>query len=218
MSKQQENPIQAERRIARTMDLRNQVIPLTIAVAFYLAWLILPHSAGIHGYEIITFSAEAREKMSIAEFIFAILATFGVGICTTLTLITRRALFGLVGWMLVTVGLAYSLFTVWMRGSRADGAEIGLWCGIIAVAIATVSFSLVALRRSPEQIEAAENARQAASQLDTVGQAQMDIRREAAPEVNPLLVDDRRERAARRHRSGQANGSEHPENSDAPEA
>ena len=206
MSKQQENPIQAERRSARTMDLRNQVIPLIVAVVFYVAWLILPHSAGILGFEIITFSSDARETMSIAEFVFAILATLGVGVCTTLTLVTRRAIFGLIGWMLVTVGFAYSLFMVWMRGARADSAEIGLWCGIVAVAIATVSFSLVALRRSPEQMEAAQQAREAASQLDAVGQAQMDIRREAAPKDNPLLVDDRRARAARRHRNtGQAN-------------
>ena len=206
MSKQQENPIQAERRSARTMDLRNQVVPLILAVIFYIAWLILPHSAGIHGFQIITFSAKARESMSIAEFVFAVLATLGIGVFTTLTLLTRRALFGLLAWMLVTVGFAYSLFMVWMRGARADGAEIGLWCGIIAVAIATVSFSLVALRRSPEQLEAAHRARIAAAQLDEVGKAQMDIRREAAPEVNPLLVDDRRARAARRHRSTGANG------------
>ena len=64
----------------------------------------------------------------------------------------------------------------------------------------------MALRRSPEQMEAAQQAREAASQLDAVGQAQMDIRREAAPKDNPLLVDDRRARAARRHRNtGQAN-------------
>ena len=206
MSKQQENPIQAERRSARTMDLRNQVIPLILAVIFYVAWLVLPHSAGIHGFQIITFSAEARESMSIAEFVFAVLATLGIGVFTTLTLLTRRALFGLLAWMLVTVGFAYSLFMVWMRGARADGAEIGLWCGIIAVAIATVSFSLVALRRSPEQLEAAHRARIAAAQLDEVGKAQMDIRREAAPEVNPLLVDDRRARATRRHRSAGSNG------------
>ena len=206
MSKQQENPIQAERRSARTMDLRNQVVPLILAVIFYIAWLILPHSAGIHGFQIITFSAKARESMSIAEFVFAVLATLGIGVFTTLTLLTRRALFGLLAWMLVTVGFAYSLFMVWMRGARADGAEIGLWCGIIAVAIATVSFSLVALRRSPEQLEAAHRARIAAAQLDEVGKAQMDIRREAAPEVNPLLVDDRRARAARRHRSAGSNG------------
>ncbi|WP_430623382.1 Rv2732c family membrane protein, partial [Corynebacterium stationis] len=106
MSKQQENPIQAERRSARTMDLRNQVIPLIVAVVFYVAWLILPHSAGIRGFEIITFSSDARETMSIAEFVFAILATLGVGVCTTLTLVTRRAIFGLIGWMLVTVGFA----------------------------------------------------------------------------------------------------------------
>src|SRR5699024_1959736 len=137
------------------MDLRNQAIPLIIAVIIYIAWLILPHSVWMHVYQIITFSAKARESMSIAEFAFAVLATLGIGVFTTLTLLTRRALFGLLAWMLVTVGFAYSLFMVWMRGARADGAEIGLWCGIIAVAIATVSLSLVALRRRPAQREAA---------------------------------------------------------------
>ena len=203
MSKQQLNPIQAERKIAQTMDLRNQVIPLIIADVFYVAWLLLPQAAGLRGFQIITFSAAARETMSIAEFVFAILATLGVGICTTLVLITRKAVFGLVGWMFVTVGFAYSLFMVWMRGTRTDSAEIGMWCGIIAVAIATVSYSLVALRRSPEQLEAAQRAREAAGELDSVGQAQMDIRKEAAPEVNHLLVDDRRARAAERHQDVQ---------------
>ena len=204
MSKQQENPIQAERRIAKTMDLRNQVIPLIIAVVFYVAWLILPHSGGIHGFEIITFSSAARENMSIAEFVFAILSTLGVGLCTTVTLITRRTVFGLIGWMAVTVAFAYSLFMVWMRGTRADGAEIGMWCGIISAGIATFAFSLVALRRSPEQLEAAQRAYEAAAKLDSVGQAQMDIRKDAAPEENELLVDDRRARAAERHQDVRA--------------
>lgn len=203
MSEQPINPIQAERKIAQKMDLRNQVIPLALAVVLYVAWLVLPHSAGIRGYEIITFSATARESMSIAEFVFAILITLGVGVFTTLVLITRKAVFGLIGWMLVTVGFAYSLFMIWMRGARADGAEVGMWLGIAAVTIATFSFALVALRRSPEQMAAEKQARQEASKLDTIGQAQMDIRQESAPEVNPLLVDDRRARAAQRHRDTQ---------------
>src|SRR5690625_7509138 len=113
------------------MDLRNQVIPLIVAVVFYVAWLILPHSAGIRGFEIITFSSDARETMSIAEFVFAILATLGVGVCTTLTLVTRRAIFGLIGWMLVTVGFAYSLFKIG-RASCRDRVEILV--GAVAVA------------------------------------------------------------------------------------
>lgn len=64
MSKQQLNPIQAERKIAQTMDLRNQVIPLIIADAFYVAWLLLPQAAGLRGFQIITFSAAARDHVN----------------------------------------------------------------------------------------------------------------------------------------------------------
>ncbi|HDM2782476.1 TPA: hypothetical protein PZN16_002929, partial [Staphylococcus aureus] len=72
--------------------------------------------------------------------------------------------------------------------------------GMLATFLAFLGFSLVALRRSPEQRAAEEKVRASAGQLDEVGKFQSDI---ASPQPQELLVDDRRKKAAERHRHQQ---------------
>jgi len=131
------------------------------------------------------------------ETVSAWLALLGVGVLTTATLLTRRATLGLIAWMMVTVSFFVNLWGFWYRGFPADGPAIGMWVGMLATFLAFLGFSLVALRRSPEQRAAEEKVRASAGQLDEVGKFQSDI---ASPQPQEMLVDDRRKKAAERHR------------------
>ena len=191
----------AERRAAQTMDLGGHKVTLSIAVVAYVLYLILPYAGPADGWEALTFgTTSSGVRISIMETVSAWLALLGVGVLTTATLLTRRATLGLIAWMMVTVSFFVNLWGFWYRGSTADGPAIGMWVGMLATFLAFLGFSLVALRRSPEQRAAEEKVRASAGQLDEVGKFQSDI---ASPQPQEMLVDDRRKKAAERYRHQQ---------------
>lgn len=193
-----------EKKAARRMNLSGFRWMLITAVIIWVAYLILPHSGSTRGYEITFLLPSAREgNVQITEFIYAILIGLGLGVFSTLVLITERAVFGLIAWMLSTVGLFYSIFAIWLRqtgpgAAENDGVSIGMLFSVFGVALAVFAYCCVALRRDPEQRTIAE-ARSRNDNLDEVGRAQRELL-DREREQNPLLIDDRRQRAAERHR------------------
>ena len=78
---------------------------------------------------------------------------------------------------------------------------MGFLLQVLAVIITTYALSVMILRRSDEQ-KAIAQQRAASEDLDEVGYAQraaLVSQQQNTPETNPLLVDDRRKRAAERH-------------------
>lgn len=197
-----------EKQAARTLTLGNHRWTLLAALLCYLAYLVLPHAGSVLGFQVLLRLDPATEAgIKITEYIYAILIFLGIGVFTTLTLITRRTVFGLIAWMFSTVGLFYSVFALWLRQTRpeseADTATgVGMWISIVGVALAVLAYSMVALRRDDRQKRIAEE-RAENENLDEVGFAQreaMVARQNTSYEDNPLFVDDRRRRAAERHR------------------
>lgn len=198
---------QAEKKAARRMSLTGYRWALIAAVAIWIGYLILPHARGVSGFEVTFFLPGSRDAgIKVTEYVYAVLIGLGIGVFTTLVLITKRTAYGLIAWMLTTVGLFYSVFALWLRQTRpssGDGVDmsIGMYLSIVGVACAVFTYSMVALRRSPEQRKIAED-RAASDNLDEVGRAQRELLEAERDRVgeNPLLVDDRRQRAAERHR------------------
>ena len=197
-----------EKRAARTMPLGSQRWTLLAALVLYVAYLALPHAGSVFGFQVLLQLPAAEEAgIKVTEYIYSILLFLGIGVFTTLTLVTRRTVFGLLAWMFSTVGLFYTVFALWLRQTRPAAEEdaatgIGMWLSIVAVALAVVAYSMVALRRDPEQKRIAQE-RAENENLDEVGFAQraaMVTRQNTSYEDNPLFIDDRRRRAAERHR------------------
>lgn len=196
----------AEKKAARRMDLAGYLWWLVAALLLFISYLVTPHAGSVLGYEVVFRLPSAIEaNIKVTEYIFAWLSALGIGVFTTLTLITRRTSFGLIAWMLSTVALLFSLLAVWLRQTRDVseeelGAGFGLYLAILGVVVAVYAYSRVALRRSPEQAELAE-ARARDDNLDEVGYAQREVQRQqqASFESNPILIDDRRQRATERY-------------------
>lgn len=197
-----------EKRAARTLTLGRQFWALVTALALYVAYLVLPHAGGVPGFQVLLQLSAAEEAgIKVTEYIYSILLFLGLGLFTTLTLITRLTTFALIAWMFSTVALIYSLFALWLRFTRpvseADvSTGIGLWISILGVLLAVVTYSMVALRRDDHQKQAAQQ-RAEHGNLDEVGFAQraaMVTRQNTSYEDNPLFVDDRRRQAAQRNR------------------
>ncbi|OFQ49335.1 hypothetical protein [Corynebacterium sp. HMSC076D02] len=197
MSNQYDTAHAAERAAAQKMELGGYKTALIVAIVVWVAYLVLPYAGSAHGWEVLGLGSTSV-KISIMENISGWCALLGIGVLTSLTVITRRLNFGLAAWMLVAISLFLNLWGFWYRGSTADGASIGMWVGVLASLIAFLAYCRVAFRRSPEQIAAAEKARAAASSLDQVGVLQTEAATTLPPEENPLLIDDRRRRAHKR--------------------
>ncbi|MCG7246526.1 hypothetical protein MHK03_01050 [Corynebacterium simulans] len=197
MSNQYDTAHAAERAAAQKMELGGYKTALIVAIVAWVAYLVLPYAGTANGWEVLGLDS-LSVKISIMENISGWCALLGIGVLTSLTVITRRLNFGLAAWMLVAISLFLNLWGFWYRGSTADGASIGMWVGVLASLIAFLAYCRVAFRRSPEQIAAAEKARAAASSLDQVGVLQTEAATTLPPEENPLLIDDRRRRAHKR--------------------
>lgn len=197
MSNQYDTAHAAERAAAQKMELGGYKTALIVAIVAWVAYLVLPYAGTANGWEVLGLDSPSV-KISIMENISGWCALLGIGVLTSLTVITRRLNFGLAAWMLVAISLFLNLWGFWYRGSTANGASIGMWVGVLASLIAFLAYCRVAFRRSPEQIAAAEKARAAASSLDQVGVLQTEAATTLPPEENPLLIDDRRRRAHKR--------------------
>ncbi|MDO5669514.1 MAG: hypothetical protein Q4G50_05875 [Corynebacterium sp.] len=192
-----------EKRVASRLDLGGRLWLFVGALVLYVLALVLPQAGSVRGYEVLFHLPAADDAgIKVTEYIYATLIFLGVGVLTTLTVITRRLAVAIPAWMLTTVGLAYSVFALWLRQTRAsadDGVEMGLgfWVSLIAVVLAFLGYALTIFRRNPEQEKLARE-RAASDNLDEVGRMQQQANVQA--EDNPLLVDDRRSRATERHK------------------
>lgn len=194
-----------EKRVASRLDLGGRLWLFIAAVVLYAVSLVLPQAGSVRGYEVLfQLQPAADAGIKITEYVYAVLAFLGVGVLTTLTLLTRRLFVAIPAWMITTVGTAYSLFALWLRQTRAnadDGVEmnLGFWISLLALVLAFLGYAMTMFRRNPEQEKLARD-RASSDNLDEVGRMQQQAN--ISPEENPLLIDDRRSRASERHQKG----------------
>ncbi|SDR95566.1 hypothetical protein [Corynebacterium timonense] len=193
-----------EKDASTRLDLgASRWVLLACAVVFLIA-LFLPFAGEASGWQFLAVTDAATQvQATLTELIFVWLGVLGVVVLTPLTLLTRRFAIAAPGWMVTTVALFISLLAIWLRRTSATIAEeyshgTGIYLAIVAVAVAVFAYIPVVVGRSAQQAEAA--ARRAASEeLDEVAAAQREAGVSTGRE-NPLLIDDRRARAAERHR------------------
>lgn len=199
----------AEKKAARSIDIKNGYgIALIVAFALFLVGMFLPHAGDVRGYEAI-FGLDAANQLNIrfAERIFIILGFAAAIVFTGLTLITRRTVLATIAYILSGMSLFSSLFGLWLRIQHnqvegAPGVGIGIIFELVAVILLVISYSILIFRRTDEQ-KALAKQRAQHENLDEVGYAQrsaMVTKQNDVGDHNPLLVDDRRKRAALRHR------------------
>ncbi len=191
-----------EKRVASRLDLGGRLWLFVAALILYAVSLVLPQAGSVRGYEVL-FQLEpaADAGIKLTEYVYATLAFLGIGVLTTLTLLTRRLAVAVPAWMITAVGAAYSLFALWLRQTRAnadDGIDmnLGFWVSLLALILAFCGYAMTMFRRNPEQEKLARD-RAHSDNLDEVGRMQREAK--ISTEENPLLIDDRRSRASERH-------------------
>lgn len=156
----------AERKVAGEIQPGARAMVVAILVFVLLVSLILPHTGGARGVDVLMGDNKALSVgIALPSRIFVWLAlVFGVGF-SMLALLTRR-------WVLAWLALAGSalssaigLLAVWSRQTAAHGHPgpgIGLLLGWFAVILLTFHWARVVWTRTAVQL-AAEEQRRAAS-------------------------------------------------------
>ena len=166
-------------------------------VAVYLVSLFLPFVGAAPGFKVLLLNPGT--PVTIAEYAFTWLSFLGLGVLTTLSMLARRYGIGAAGWVLTAMAAVNALLSVWLRSTStllSENQSYGFFIAVAAVVVATFAYIPAMVRRGDEQ-QAIAVERATAQDGDALTQFQ----REAAtkPE-NPLLIDDRRARAAERHK------------------
>lgn len=190
-----------ERRVGAHLDLGRVRWVLAGTWVVFLLSLLLPHAGDIASWEVL--AMQRGDAVRIPERVFVVLSTIAVGVVGGLLALTKRTTAAMVAFLVTGMALIAALLGLWSRIQLAEttgapGVHAAMLVQAACVVVQLVCVCRVILRRTPEQLAAQERRAQAASQLDAVGAAQREASGEPLEE-NPLLVDDRRARARRRH-------------------
>lgn len=194
-----ESLARAEKKAASTVDMGAKRWVLAAAIAIYLVALFVPFVGGVSLWQVLAVTDATKDaQTAITEYVFAWISLIGVGILTTLAVATQRFALAVPAWMVTTVSLVYSVLGIWLRNSNASGISRGPGYYLVLLAVVIVVFTVFPLILSRNEEQAAVARKRAEAQgKDEVALAQRAAARE---QENPLLIDDRRARAAERHR------------------
>ncbi|APE15524.1 hypothetical protein H7J51_01490 [Mycobacterium crocinum] len=158
----------AERKVAGEIQPGARAMVVAILVFVLLVSLILPHTGGARGVDVLMGDSKALSVgIALPSRLFTWFAlVFGVGF-SMLALTTRR-------WFLAWIALAGSalssalgLLAVWSRQTAVHGHPgpgIGLLLGWLAVILLTFHWARVVWTRTAVQLAAEEQRRAAASE------------------------------------------------------
>ncbi|WP_373284299.1 Rv2732c family membrane protein [Nocardia paucivorans] len=160
-----------ERRIAGEIDPGARALVVAVAVFVLLVSLVLPHSGGARGFDVLLGSpVAADEHIGLPSRIFVwFVVVFGIGF-SLLALMTRR---WVLAWLAVAgsaIAAAFGVFSIWHRQTPGlnnyvgSGPGIGLVLGTLAVMLLTFHWVRVVWSRTALQLAAEEQRRIAAAE------------------------------------------------------
>lgn len=189
----------AEKEAASSVVMGAKRWVLAAAAALYLVAVFLPFVGDASLWQLLAATEAAKAaQTALTEYLFAWISFIGVAVLTTLAVLTQRFAVAVPAWMVTTVSLVFSVLGIWLRNSNSSGIGRGpgYYLAILAVVIVVFTIFPLILSRNEEQAAVAEQRREIQGK-DEVALAQRAATREQG---NPLLIDDRRARAAERHR------------------
>lgn len=198
-----------ERRAARRIDMSPYRASLFGgAAAIVLSW-ILPFTGHLAGYDIgLVTDRSVQYGISAPERMFVWLSALGPVVLTLLAYLRKSTLLAQWAWALSGITMFFSLFAIWMRQTRDQGAGVGVGLIVATLAVLVVVHGLynVVTTKSAEQ-EEIEELRRKEVYLDPVAKEQLRASEGAqaahADERGP--IDDRRSRRASRRPTEEQN-------------
>lgn len=192
-----------EKQRAGTVDLGARRWVLAALVALYVLALLLPFAGDASGWRMLTFTEPETVDVAIGERVFVVLSFVCLPVFTLLLVIMRRTSLALFAWMAGCVSLVAALLGLWLRqtGSTGDSTGAGMYLAIACVLVAVPFLTAAWTRRDPEQ-QKMEALRREQTDFNPVAEAQAAAGKQSVRRAENAgqLIDDRRARAAERHR------------------
>ncbi|GAB3085389.1 hypothetical protein [Corynebacterium aquatimens] len=203
-------PADIEKEAAKTIDLgKTRQALLLVAIGVYLTSIAMPWVGDAKGWQVLFFTEAPEIRTAITERIFAILSFLCLPVFSGLLVATKRSIFSLLAWAVGSVTLVSALLGLWLRqtGEAAQQGittNYGFYLAIATVIIAVPVLMSAWITRSPEQLRA-EQLRRENSDFNPVAEVQTNAAHQAIRRTDGStgIVDDRRARAAQRHKRTQ---------------
>jgi len=189
----------AERKVSgRLADGPARWVLLTCTAAYLIA-LFLPFAGAATGWQLLAITDASRDaEAAVTEYLFTWAAIIGLGVLTPIAVVSRRFAAAVAGWMVTGISSVFWLLAMWL--GLDHGA--GIYLAIAAVVVAIAAY-IPALGRRGEQQQEIARQRAAAQGTDDVARLQRSATEQSHAHEqaqNPLFIDDRRARAAERHK------------------
>lgn len=158
-----------DRMLGRTLVIGRAYLASTVLIVLLACVLLLPHSAGVRGFDVLFFTDVAREQQtSLPSHVFVLLYSVGTIFFGAVMIITQKWWAAGIAWSATCVAAVYGVLAIWLRqsGRGADpdfqgfgGPGIGIYLSEILLFLLIGTLAGVLWARTPEQRELEETAR-----------------------------------------------------------
>ena len=162
-----------DRILGRTLVIGRAYIASAVLIVLLAVMLVLPHSAGVRGFDVLFFTEVAREQQtSLPSHIFVLLYSVGTIFFGAVMILTQKWWAAGIAWSATCVAVVYGVLAIWLRqsGRGADpdfqdfgGPGIGIYLSEIVLLLLIGTLAGVLWARTPEQRELEEVARKGES-------------------------------------------------------
>lgn len=158
-----------DRVLGRTLVIGRAYLASAALIVLLAVMLVLPHSAGVRGFDVLFFTDVASEQQtSLPSHVFVLLYSVGTIFFGAVMILTQKWWAAGIAWCATCVGAVYGVMAIWLRqsGRGADpdfqgfGAPgIGLYLSEIVLVLLIGTLAGVLWARTPEQSELEKVAR-----------------------------------------------------------
>lgn len=158
-----------DQALGRTLVIGRAYLASAVLVFLLAGALVLPHSAGVRGLDVLFFTDAAQEQeTSLPSHLFVLLYSVGSILFGAIMVITQKWWAAGIAWGASCVAVVYGVLAIWLRqsgrGPNADfvgfGAPgIGLYLSEFLVLGLALALAGVLWARVPEQRLLEESAR-----------------------------------------------------------
>lgn len=154
---------QKDRILGRTLVIGRPYLASAVLIVVLAVMLVLPHSAGVRGFDVLFFTDVAREQQtSLPSHIFVLLYSVGTIFFGAVMILSQKWWAAGIAWSATCVAVVYGALAIWLRqsGRGADpdfqgfgGPGIGLYLSEIVLVLLIGTLAGVLWARTPEQRE-----------------------------------------------------------------
>ncbi|MFL0578423.1 hypothetical protein [Dietzia sp. 179-F 9C3 NHS] len=158
-----------DRILGRTLVIGRAYLASAVLVVLLAAALLLPHSDGVKGVDVLFFTdAASAQQTSLPSHVFVLVYSVGTILFGALMILTQKWWAAGIAWSASFIAAVYGVLAIWLRqsgrGPNPDfegfGAPgIGMYVSEILVLALIATLGGVLWARTPEQRELEANTR-----------------------------------------------------------